>query len=153
MQGNYNTKRTDLTGRSFGRLKVLGYEDTSSNGIAMWRVRCSCGTTFVAYSHNLRNGNTKSCGCIRRETVMRRLNQIREKKMEQRTKVINYMHEHGSITYRDMMEKLLINSPRDVMKEVKALMPVDTERVTVYDYRPDGTRYAKSFFHRFRFAE
>lgn len=59
--------RINLEGMRFGSLTVLSYEGTSDYGIAMWRVRCDCGTEFVTYSHNLRYGKTKSCGCSKRK--------------------------------------------------------------------------------------
>lgn len=65
-------KHIALEGQTFGRLKVLNYEGTSDYGIALWKVRCSCGTEFVAYSMNLRKGYTKSCGCLRSEMTAAR---------------------------------------------------------------------------------
>lgn len=48
----------DLTGRRFGRLTILSFEDRNENGNAIWRVRCDCGT-------NITRGLTRSCGCLR----------------------------------------------------------------------------------------
>ena len=55
----------DLTGRRYGRLTVLAFEDTNGNGNAMWRVRCDCGTEFTALGTNITRGLTRSCGCLR----------------------------------------------------------------------------------------
>lgn len=63
----------DLTGMTFHRITVLGfagYDRGRRN--ALWLCRCQCGTTFIAYGRNLKNGNTKSCGCLRREVLIRR---------------------------------------------------------------------------------
>lgn len=57
----------DLTGRRFGRLTVLGYDCTSKYRVSQWRVRCDCGTEFVASRANLISGNTRSCGCLKVE--------------------------------------------------------------------------------------
>lgn len=60
----------DLTGKRFGRLVVLRLEGTRGNKHgtnAVWRCRCDCGGETVAYSINLRRGNTTSCGCYARE--------------------------------------------------------------------------------------
>lgn len=56
---------TDLTGRTFGQLTVLTKAE-SVRGWERWVVRCICGTTRIVGAANLRNGNTKSCGCAER---------------------------------------------------------------------------------------
>jgi len=60
-------RKLDLTGVRFGRLVV--YEDAGHNheGRTMWRCKCDCGGEKTATTHDLRAGNTKSCGCILRE--------------------------------------------------------------------------------------
>lgn len=57
----------DLTGQSFGRLTVVGRAANSKNGKAMWFCNCTCGNSCIAYAGNLRNGQTKSCGCLHKE--------------------------------------------------------------------------------------
>ena len=55
----------NLTGRRFGRLLV---EDRVERpGRTKWRCQCDCGAVCEVESANLRNGNTRSCGCLRRE--------------------------------------------------------------------------------------
>lgn len=57
----------DLTGKRFGRLLVKGrgipiiYDDQS---VVTWNCLCDCGATKVARGYNLREGSTKSCGCL-----------------------------------------------------------------------------------------
>lgn len=60
----------DLTGERFGRLVVVGLDETrkSKSGTnAVWRCRCDCGGEKAAFGMNLRRGNTTSCGCYSRE--------------------------------------------------------------------------------------
>src|SRR6266581_3944496 len=60
----------DLTGRSFGRLTVLERDRApreSSGGHAYWRCACDCGNETSVAGCALRDGSTKSCGCLRRE--------------------------------------------------------------------------------------
>lgn len=61
--------RIEMSGRVFGRLTVLGAADAGALGRkrAHWRCRCECGAFVVLSGENLRSGNTKSCGCYRRE--------------------------------------------------------------------------------------
>lgn len=62
-------KLKDLTGKRFGRLKVLRREGTyttpSGASSPTWRCRCDCGKEVVIVGGSLRNGMTKSCGCHR----------------------------------------------------------------------------------------
>lgn len=59
-------RRYDLTGQTFGRLKVLG-ESWSDKQSQMWRCRCTCGVVCDIRATNLSLGRTKSCGCLRAE--------------------------------------------------------------------------------------
>lgn len=69
------SKAIDLTGKTFGRLMVLGRaprQEYSTRTGARWLCRCSCGRQTVAYSEHLRNGVTRSCGCLRKELASAR---------------------------------------------------------------------------------
>lgn len=66
-------KVKDITGKRYGRLTVLEFADYDQHGTAMWRVRCDCGTEFVTRGTHLRQGMTRSCGCIRNEISATRL--------------------------------------------------------------------------------
>jgi len=52
----------DLTGTRFGDVVVV---DRAPNrgAYTMWNCQCDCGSTIVAYAHNLRSKSTYSCGC------------------------------------------------------------------------------------------
>lgn len=58
--------RKDLKGKVFGKLFVLDFEGIR-NKKTMWLCECECGMRTVVWSADLRNGNTKSCGCLRKE--------------------------------------------------------------------------------------
>lgn len=59
--------RNDLTGQRFERLVVLGEAAKDNHGRVTWLCRCDCGEKVVVQAYNLKNGNTKSCGCYKRE--------------------------------------------------------------------------------------
>ena len=66
-----NRTLIDLTGRTFGRLTVIGRVPPDTvYGLArpMWLCECECGTQTAVLGQNLRSHATKSCGCLRRET-------------------------------------------------------------------------------------
>jgi hypothetical protein len=61
----------DLTGMTFGRLKVikLDHIEPGRNGGAYWLCECSCKnhTICVKRGTRLRNGQVQSCGCLSKE--------------------------------------------------------------------------------------
>ena len=56
----------DLTGKRFGRLTVVS-RNGSKNNSATWNCKCDCGNDCVITHRELVSGDTKSCGCIRKE--------------------------------------------------------------------------------------
>jgi hypothetical protein len=60
-------RRIVLAGKRFGRTVVRTYA-----GDGKWSCVCDCGTHHDARSSHLREGRTKSCGCLRREVAKAR---------------------------------------------------------------------------------
>ena len=60
------TRRIDLTGARFGKLVALRPSGMDSTGKTVWECACDCGANTKATSLNLKKGNTKSCGCLKR---------------------------------------------------------------------------------------
>ncbi len=58
---------TDITGQTFNRLTVLGYSHRR-NAVTYWVCECTCGGRVITRGSSLRNGHTKSCGCLNTET-------------------------------------------------------------------------------------
>jgi hypothetical protein len=58
-----------MIGKVFGRLTVVGREGNSARGERPYRVGCTCGEETVVQGRHLRDGRTKSCGCLQRERV------------------------------------------------------------------------------------
>lgn len=63
-----SSRRIDLTGRQFGRLKVLEEADNSNRTGEYWKCVCSCGRLIEVSKESLCAGKTKSCGCLQAET-------------------------------------------------------------------------------------
>lgn len=61
----------DLTGQRFGRLFVIEREGSDNQKRVTWRCRCACGRETVVASSYLLSGNTKSCGCLRNEVLIK----------------------------------------------------------------------------------
>lgn len=67
--------RTIQIGEKFGRLTVLREttkeERKNKEGRNYW-CKCDCGNEVIVYGHNLKTGNTKSCGCLNSELASQR---------------------------------------------------------------------------------
>ena len=61
---NSKRLREDLTGQRFGSLVVLGVANNEYNNVT-WHCICDCGKTIDVRSCNLKDGSTKSCGCLK----------------------------------------------------------------------------------------
>lgn len=67
-------KKADLTGQTFGRLTAIefAYKKGKTN---YWKCQCSCKDQTIVYVsvHSLTSGNTKSCGCLKKELLHEQL--------------------------------------------------------------------------------
>lgn len=64
-----------LEGQKFGRLTVISRAGSSSHGKVTWLCECGCEkkTRLAVIGSHLRNGNTKSCDCLKREASAKRM--------------------------------------------------------------------------------
>lgn len=53
-----------MTNKKIGRLTVLKEEGRTKGGDVKWLCLCDCGKTTIVKGSLLRNGTTKSCGCL-----------------------------------------------------------------------------------------
>ena len=74
-------KLVDLTGQRFGRLKVIKREPGLKFGYALWLCICDCGTEIILPSRSLISGNTKSCGCFKREVSIGKFVEYRKENL------------------------------------------------------------------------
>lgn len=63
----------DLTGQKYGRLVVVkrveNYITPKGTQHSRFLCRCDCGKEISVRGHDLKTGNTKSCGCLKQEVV------------------------------------------------------------------------------------
>jgi len=73
MAGTSNTKSVsfpvDLAGVRFGRLIAMHISGRTAQRHFVWACRCDCGVVRDVGRRELVRGNTRSCGCLRRECV------------------------------------------------------------------------------------
>jgi hypothetical protein len=66
-------RRYDLTGQRFGRLTATAPGPRLDCGALTWICRCDCGAETKCTTGSLRNGHSKSCGCLHSEKTTERL--------------------------------------------------------------------------------
>lgn len=71
-------RHVDLCGQRFGRLTVIEKADpwvspTNGSTKGQWRCKCDCGSEVLVVTSRLRNGTTKSCGCLSKEKAAERM--------------------------------------------------------------------------------
>jgi hypothetical protein len=63
----------DLSGKRFDRLTVIERIQNAKGERARWLCRCECGNQTKVLGASLTSGNTKSCGCLQRETATQQM--------------------------------------------------------------------------------
>ena len=57
-----------VNGEKFGRLTIVAKQaGKSADGRTLYLCKCECGNTLLVPANRLKNGNTKSCGCLKRD--------------------------------------------------------------------------------------
>lgn len=69
-----SARRTvDLTGQRFGRLTVLERSKNQKKKGTVWTCKCECGSLVDVSAGHLKDGHTKSCGCLVKEKASYRI--------------------------------------------------------------------------------
>src|SRR5712691_4966483 len=59
--------RIDLIGKRYGRLLVIAFDHTDKE-CQFWQCQCDCGVVKVIRGNAMRQGMTRSCGCLVTDT-------------------------------------------------------------------------------------
>ena len=59
----------DITEMRFGRLVAIKPAGKANDRVLLWLCKCDCGNEHIVRGKELRNGDTKSCGCLNKEIV------------------------------------------------------------------------------------
>ena len=62
----------DLTGKRFGKLEIIKFAGKNKWGKSKWLCKCDCGNKVEIVGSYLIKGDTKSCGCLKRELTLKR---------------------------------------------------------------------------------
>lgn len=63
----------DLVGKTFGRLTVIKKLRPNKRRNIQWLCQCSCGNKHIVITSYLINGKIKSCGCLQKEKLAKRV--------------------------------------------------------------------------------
>lgn len=74
----------DLTGKTFGKLKVFERSENTKRGQAQWKCVCDCGNVCIVVGSSLQRRATTSCGCYRKEISKINLNRCKHGKRNSR---------------------------------------------------------------------
>lgn len=64
-------KHKDISGVRFGALVALRFTREFGSAPLFWVCACDCGNETTVSGKHLRTGNTKSCGCLRKDVGVR----------------------------------------------------------------------------------
>jgi hypothetical protein len=65
-------KKENLVGMKFNRLLVISYDYIKFKGVRKVNCLCDCGNIIRANAYSIKTGNTKSCGCLNIESIVKR---------------------------------------------------------------------------------
>lgn len=65
----------DLTGQRFGRLLVMSRGPNRKSGQAKWWCLCDCDSGVLIQAGHLKNGGSRSCGCLHQEIMQKRMSE------------------------------------------------------------------------------
>lgn len=102
-------KFIDLTGQKFGRLTVIRRAENKGKSVC-WLCKCDCGNEVEVRSADLRNGMSKSCGCLRDE--------VASKQGKQRIGEKHHNYNHN-LTKKEREQGRNIDGYSDWKQEVK----------------------------------
>ena len=74
--GRKQKHMAEIEGKKFSSLTAVKRTEKKRGSSYLWECRCDCGNTVYVTANSLLSGNTKSCGCIRKNNIR----QMHEKK-------------------------------------------------------------------------
>lgn len=148
-------KFIDLTGMVFGRLTVLYQSGKHPKRGMMWHCRCSCKdkTEVDVPGHQLRNGNTQSCGCWAREIASERFKNLTKefratnnKKHKTITNRVNLTDYTYGVLYTTKGEEILFD--KEDYEKIKNVCWGKNKGGYAYGSLRDDPQHKSVFMHR-----
>lgn len=137
--GKCHAQRQDLTGNIYGKLKVIGPDEThigtkENNWKTKWLCQCECGNIVSVFRDNLVRLHTTSCGCASRSIGEENIIKLLEKNN------ISYSCEY---TFSDLINKKKLRFDFAIFKDNKLSHLIEYNGAQHYTC-PQG-KWAESF--------
>lgn len=65
-------RHIEMSGQKLGRLTVIERDTERDIRHAYWKVECDCGKRLTVFGGSIRSGHTRSCGCLRKDGIVKR---------------------------------------------------------------------------------
>jgi hypothetical protein len=128
-----HTNLVDMTGWRFGRLTVLRMAPTSRQGsqrCRVWWVKCDCGSPErMVNGTTLRQGNSKSCGCLVRERVVNHFAKRREEQMRLRAAPLSI--QIAELRHRVVKKKRIVRRDTALLDAVRQILVQEEVRLGI----------------------
>lgn len=95
--------KINLIGNRYGRLTVLCESGKDKYGKIMWKCQCDCGNVVDVLGNSLRQGVTKSCGCLHNEIVSKNMSGVHKQN------IYNMDNDFGICFTNDMMASFIFD--------------------------------------------
>lgn len=83
-------KFDNIAGKTYGRLLVIKRVENDNTNHSQWQCLCACGNYVNVRTFNLKKGNIKSCGCLKKEQDKVNLRKPTHRKTH--TRIYNIYH-------------------------------------------------------------
>ena len=124
-------KYYNLIGQKFNKLTVLELNGINKRGDRVWKCICDCGNPDFCYvtTHHLRDGNSKSCGCLQKEMASKVNMKYPESEMIgkkfNRLTIEKYMG-RNKFDQRIFLCKCECNNPKEIIVPLNKLLNGNT---------------------------
>ncbi len=148
-------KKSGIEGQRFGKLVAVRPTEERIGSSVVWECVCDCGNTVFVARSSLSSGNTKSCGCMRKEKrkvitesstakkvdlaeISRKI--VEDYSVKTINGVIYYLTEDGYIreSVKPFIEKLLITNyglhtrnHKEVLRQIEIISKMDPVELSV----------------------
>ncbi len=111
-------REINLIGKKFGYLRVVKRKKNIGNKKS-WLCECRCGELLIISGNNLKTGNTKSCGCLKKEIDEKNLHLIEKRKKDPKKSIVKKLYNRykQQAKKRNYSFKLIFKDFTDLIKK------------------------------------